>query len=503
MASNLGTLSIGGLSGIDTDSLVTQLMELEKVQLKTYQSRLEQQQQVKDTWTEVNSKLLSLKTKVESLLDNSLWESATATSSDTSKITATSVSGAAPGTYNFNVTSLGTYAFSKSQANIANHSIDTSLTLDELDDNSDFVIPLAGSGAGSFEIQIKDDSDNIVSEATISYDTSTDTLTNIINKINKSSAGVTAFYDEASGPDGRFILTTNNAGKYYIDIDTTNDTQGVMATLNIYNPANYADADGAGAFIDVGSNSTATLNGITINPTGNQYTVNGTTVTFLQTGSTTVSVSRNTTDIVNAVSDFVTQYNTVIDYIEEVSKFSTSKDESSGLLAGNFLLSNIKSKLSSIVLSSYEWGSDDEYELASQIGITMGAYGTDEQNHLVLDTNKLTDALNDNSQSVENFFGYNSSGSDPASGIKDAGMAYELKNYLYPITKYQGLIYNEKSSIDTLMDNLQDRIDRENERLDRKEESLRKQFSAMEQALQLLNSQSSYFEAQIANLTKK
>lgn len=506
-------ISINGLSGsgIDTESLISKLMELERVPLQNYETRKTKYQTQKDTWTEVNTKLLSLKTKTEALLDNSLWESAKVSVSDSSKISATSIAGAAPGVYNFSVLSLGTYVTTKSQNDIAASSINTAETIWNNKANFNYAGGLLETDTGSFKIEVEDPDGKTVS-TTIDWDADYDSINNIINKINRSGIGITAFYDETLSGDGKLVFTSNNAGTYKVKITDTAATgpnlmgpSGVGGGIFQIDTGVWIDTDANGV---AATNAVAKLNNVDISPRGNKYTINGTNVTFLSTTGATdaaVTVSRDYDNIVTAISDFVTQYNTVQDYLKNVSKFQTtsSDDSSAGILSGNYMISSIKSKTASLVLTSYDWGaSTSVYELASQIGITMGAYGTDDQDHIVLDTDKLRSALDDNSQYVENFFGYNKTGSDPSSGVKNAGMAYDLKEYLNPVTKYQGLIYSEKNSLDTLMDELQDRIDRENDRLTTKENQLRTQFSAMESSLALLNSQSSYFQTQIDNLTK-
>jgi len=99
--------------------------------------------------------------------------------------------------------------------------------------NGDFVNALGGSGTGSFYISLKNSSDSVVSTTTISYDISTDTLNNIITKINQSDAGITASYLENAGPDGRFILNSDILRDYYIDVETGgNDTQNLLNILD-------------------------------------------------------------------------------------------------------------------------------------------------------------------------------------------------------------------------------------------------------------------------------
>src|SRR3954452_6881395 len=100
--------NISGIaSGIDTNSIITQLMSIERQP----QVRIQQQQTVenarKQALQDVNTRLLNLQTSIQALRDPGLWaDSQEVDSSDTSRITAVQTGGAAAGGYSIGVTRL-------------------------------------------------------------------------------------------------------------------------------------------------------------------------------------------------------------------------------------------------------------------------------------------------------------------------------------------------------------------------------------------------------------
>ena len=108
MVTNGGSITFTGLSsGIDTGSIVTQLIAVEsapKTLLINQQNIVNLQQQ---DYSDISAKLLTLKTASDALRDFSLYAgSPTATSADTTKLTATATGAAAASSYNVVVSNI-------------------------------------------------------------------------------------------------------------------------------------------------------------------------------------------------------------------------------------------------------------------------------------------------------------------------------------------------------------------------------------------------------------
>ena len=145
-------ISLGGLSsGLDTQSIVDQLIAIDRApetRMKLQQSALQAR---KDALTDIGTRLRNLSSTVKDLGSTATWANTQSLEvSDSSKITATRLSGAAPGGHEINVTSLAraeqrSYAYTASdttlQIGAANISLsasdDGAAAADKINSNSD------------------------------------------------------------------------------------------------------------------------------------------------------------------------------------------------------------------------------------------------------------------------------------------------------------------------------------------------------------------------------
>jgi flagellar hook-associated protein 2 len=92
---------VGIFSGIDSASLIDQLIAAQSNPLILAQSRVIQLNQQQAAYLDINSRLNAFKTAAASFRVNNIFQSSLATSSNESILTATSSNNAVPGTYNF------------------------------------------------------------------------------------------------------------------------------------------------------------------------------------------------------------------------------------------------------------------------------------------------------------------------------------------------------------------------------------------------------------------
>jgi flagellar hook-associated protein 2 len=104
----MGTISTGTglISGLDIQSIVTQLMAIESRPLQLLQLRIASTKEQQTAYTALSAQLLSIKTSLSALAQVSLFNSRTATSSDTNVLTASALGGTPVGTTSFTVRSL-------------------------------------------------------------------------------------------------------------------------------------------------------------------------------------------------------------------------------------------------------------------------------------------------------------------------------------------------------------------------------------------------------------
>lgn len=470
-------LYISGLaSGLDTELLIKQLMELERTPVKRLQQRKSTLQIQKGAWHDLYTRLSTLQSKLSELKLAYTFNSYKATSSNPDVLTASTGSGATAGSYHVGIIQL---AQAHKVAGAKYSSVTEPLGL-----------------SGTFYITVASKTRYV----TIS---NTDSLQNIKNLIN------TVTPEGGTGPgagdivtativDNRLIITSKTIGEAgeisFSDPDHILENLGLVdSTGNILSEANIQAPQDAKFTID-GITVTRSTNsvsdaipGVTLNLLGiTDKNYNG----IIESGETiNLQVSRDTQRAVDAIQAFVNQYNSVMDFI-------STKIGKGGDLQGDPTLARIQQTLWKMVTEIVE-GTSGKYRTLWDIGISTGSVvgsGTltfDRSGKLTLDTSKLTAALEDDPEAVLALF----------ENIADKGVAEKLDTYINALVRSgDGILTTKEQSLQDIMDDLEEQINRLEERLAAKEEQLKKQFAAMEKALSMLQSQGAWLSSQIMGL---
>ncbi|PUU87117.1 flagellar filament capping protein FliD, partial [Halanaerobium sp.] len=183
----MSDLSLGGLAtGMDTDSIINQLVQLEQRPIINYQQEISELEQTKGAWRDVNSRLDRLEDRTTDLKFAATYNSRSSSSSNSDVVTATATSDADEANYSVTVNSVAT------SQRIAG---------DRLDDSATAINELAGFTSIAAENNIQ------VNGADITIN-ETDTLSDISNKINDADAGV-----NASIVDNHLVLESTETGE--------------------------------------------------------------------------------------------------------------------------------------------------------------------------------------------------------------------------------------------------------------------------------------------------
>jgi flagellar hook-associated protein 2 len=239
------------------------------------------------------------------------------------------------------------------------------------------------SGNGSFAI-------NGVS---ISYNTGTDTLTSLINKINVSGAGVTASYDPTND---KMILTNSTTGNTAVNVS---DTSGnLMASLGL---------TGTGAALSYGTNLLYSVNGGPVqtstsnNLTGTNMGVPGLAVTVNTVDTQTLQVTTDPTDMLNDIQSFVTDFNSLQTAIQGDTQITTvNGTTSTSLLSSEHEVGDWATQMEDVAFSA---GSASGAAFTSLDSLGIDFNGTTGQ-LAVTDTGALSAAVTGNPAGVEAFF---------------------------------------------------------------------------------------------------
>jgi flagellar hook-associated protein 2 len=324
-----------------------------------------------------------------------------------------------------------------------------------------------GNGQGEFT----------VNGIAINYNASTDSIQDVLSSINESGAGVTATYDSV---DNRFVLTNNTTGDVGISVQ---DVTG-----------NFAAATGLSTgTLQRGNNLLYTVNGSnqqlvsqsnTITPS--QSNISGLTVTALGTGSVTMNVTSDTSGVTSAVQQFVTDYNSLQNYInsQQIVSTSSSGTVTPGPLTGDETANQLVTDLRSMVTSAVSSLSGQSVSMLSDLGITTNG----QNNTLAVNTSTLDSAVADNLSSVSTLF------NDPTNGI-----ATQLNNYITNALSSTGSITNEQSTLSQESTNISTQISNLNTQISSNEAQWTSQFEDMETAISQTNQELTYLSEQVTN----
>lgn len=469
----MGMISIGGLaSGLDTESIITQMMAIEKrprILLDNKQVLIETRQSL---LREFSTKLRSLTLAAADLRSVALYaQKQSVETSDPTRITATTTSGAAVGGYQIEVSQLAnaaqrTFTFTRPAA-------DGTITIDGRS-----VTVRAGMTAQEVATQINTNRDMTV------YAAATDDGTIVLS--NRRTGDVGAGYIDVTSSAGALV---EQAGRERAGRDALYTIDGVakVARSNVI-------TDGLAGV-------TLTLRGVT--------TVSGPiTVSVGAPGADTDAIKRK-------IEAFVTAYNETIDLIRSkleersvpdrrtqqdiangVADSRTTLEKKAGLLFGDRQLNSLLSQMRQQVYAEFRDLPIGMNSL-SDIGVSTGAFSATTSRdtlagRLTIDTDRLTKALTENPLGVRELL----------AGVDNVGgWARSFESILTNATRDDGLIDTRIDGADEELRNLKAQMGMMDQRLSVRERNLRAQFAALEVAMSKSQTQGAWLSGQLAGLS--
>ena len=450
-------ISLSGLStGIDTTSIITQLMAIESQPRQALVIKQDQATARQNALKDVMSKLQTLASAAADLRDPTLWSNVqTASSSDATKVSVVSSSGAAAGGYTVNVTSLAV-----AEQHVYNYT----------------------ARPNPSSITIGGTTVNLAQNATVQ---------DAMNAVNATAGlGVTA-----SVNNNQLVLTSKTTGAasgfsasgQTIVEDTTQQQFGADAQFTVNGVAKTSASN---------TNVTNAILGVTLNL---QTTTPGTPVTI------TVNTSAlNQQAVKDKIKAFVDTYNSTVDFIrgkldeKRDPKATTEPDALKGVLFSDPTLTDVLDRMR-IAIYSPVAGNPSTMDTMGEIGISTGAStgaGTINQDSvdgkLVIDDAALTTALTNNPAGVQQLLG-------ATTGID--GFAQSFEGIVNSYSQTGGILDTRVTSAGDDVKDIGDQITAMDQRLSMKEALLKSQFAAMESIISSQQSMGSALSGQLAGLS--
>jgi flagellar hook-associated protein 2 len=322
----------------------------------------------------------------------------------------------------------------------------------------------------------------------INYDSTVDTLSTIISRINNAGAGVIASIDRTTD---KLLLTRKDTGAAAIDIVDTSGTLGAALKL----------APGTTNAQVIGQTAQVTVDGRTIVSSSNAVTnaIDGVTINLVgksEVGTTTtLTVGVNTSAVSNSISAFVQSFNSLGDLLDQLTSqtpgTSGGTAGSSGPLASDPTAQTMFLRLRDTLFMSFGSGA---YNSLGALGLSTGAVGSaaGTTTRLQIDTTKLNAALNGDASQVASLL-------DSATG-PIGNLLTQLQGYEDPSNK-NSYIQAHAAGLASDISSVQRQEQDQQERIDNYQAMLEAQYASMEATLAQLQAQSAQIAATLGYST--
>jgi flagellar hook-associated protein 2 len=475
----MATISSAGIgSGLDVNSIVTKLVDLEKQPLKLLTVKATNIQSQISAFGQIQSQVSALTDVATRISDPTTWGARTASSSNSGAATITATSSADAASFSLDVDQLA---------------LQQSISSSQLTANT-----ALGAGTLTFRLGTWSGSGTSFAPATGSADVNVsigaaDTVAAIAAKINAASTGVvaTAFND---GTKDRLILRAKDTGAA-----TGFRVQSADAALSslVFDPQNSPGAGMAGTGIPVqfGQDAKARINGLAVTSASNTLTGNipGVTISLQATTTTgygtpgevkaplTMSIREDVTPAVKNVNDFVTAYNTLNKTLADLTKYDAAT-KTAGLFQGDSSIVGLQNVLRNMLGSISTGGT---YQRLSDVGMERQLDGS-----LNINTAKLSIAAN-NGTALQKLFTSNNS------NALTNGFALKFSTLGKGLMASSGPVTNEASALQAALARNTAEQTKVNDRATVVEARLRAQYSALDGQMGSLNALSAYVTQQV------
>jgi len=265
-------------------------------------------------------------------------------------------------------------------------------------------------------------------------------------------------------------------------LGTQDFAAGDTFTVNAFNPT-----------VSKAQDAVFSVNGINYERNSNSVSdaITGVDLQLLSptnTGSTTsLTVSEDTNAVASDVQQFVSAYNSVINFFTTNASYDAST-QTAGPLFGDFTVQDIQNSLSNYI-SQQVSGLTGGYTSLSSIGITSNSDGT-----LTLDSGALSTALSNDPDDVMSLLAGNSQ-----AGV--TGIASEFNSYLTDVTDpNNGIMATRINDLNNTITQENNEIQDDQTQINAYTQSLQARFSNLESIISSYNTTSNFIQDQVNEL---
>lgn len=475
----MATISSPGIgSGLDVNSIVTQLVAIERQPITQLQTQASALQTKLSAFGKVQSYLSTLRDAAAALTSPSTWSQTTGTSSDTSSVSVTTDASNRPGNYSVQVTQLA-----QAQTNISK----TYASADDLVGEGTLHIELGSWDSGSTFT-----ANPAATAVDISIGPPAKSLAQVRDMVNAANAGITAT-----------VLTDASGARLVFTSSTTGAANGFKVTVTD-NDGGNVDTSGLSALAfdpSVGvvtmsralaaANASALINGATVTSATNSLTnvIDGMTLQLqrVTTAPVQITTASDKDAVRKKIEDFVKAYNDLNNELATDTKYDAAT-KAAGTLQGDSAAVSLRNGLRSMLGGTS--GASTVFTRLADIGFNVQRDGT-----VSLDSTKLDNALANLGELKKVF-----SNSDTVTPANN-GFATLFRQFADQAVGVDGTIAARTDGIRASISRNEDRQAELEVRVTQTEDRLRKQYTALDAQMGQLQSLSTYVTQQLTILS--
>lgn len=411
-------------SGLDINSIVSQLLAAERQPLNALNQREQKYQAQLSAFGKVKSALATFQGAARSL-NSDKFRILNASPSDSSLFTASAGAAAAPGTHSVEVTQLA-----------QGHRLAT----------AGFASAGESLGSGTLTIQFGsyDSGSNSFTQnadkasTSITIDASNGSLAGIRDAINAANAGVRAsIINDGTATGYRLVLSSADSGAANSIKITVSDSDGNHVDDSGLSRLAFDPEAGAGN----GKNLTQTaaardaqlfIDGIAITRPSNTVSdaIAGVTLNLAKTNAgqpAGLEISRNAEAVTESVQSFVKAYNEASQTLKELTAYNSASKQAA-ILQGDGTMRMLQAQMRSMLNTAI--GSTGSLSTLSQIGVSFQKDGT-----LAVDSAKLQAAIDGNFDDIASLFAASARSTDSLVAYSASTSRTQTGTYAVNITQ--------------------------------------------------------------------
>lgn len=464
-ASGIST-TLGSYSGITAEDIES-LLAADAINKTRAQNQIKTINSQKTAWSDISTRLTNFLNKIDALQKDEAFQTKKAASSNSGIASISGTAEALEGSYDLKVKQLATA---------------TKVTGTKVTDNSKAALNVEGT-LSLTSSEVDKDGNPITVDIEI---TSEDSLKDIADKINKQSKNSSV---SANIIDNQLVLTNTKMGDKNFTI-----SGDVAESLGI----------GSTAKTTQGQSAIFELDGMEITRDSNTVSdaIDGATLTLSKVSdeSVKVSLTNDTSKLVDAVQGLVDQYNSLMSFIGENLSVGdpSSENNKTGALAGDTALTRLQTQLRNLITIPSVKGSDLK---PNDLGIST----IDNNGTLGFDSEKFKKALEEDPSAIKDFFyeKTKSKDSDGTTSTTESGYTLAIKelvnSYVVNTSTNKGVIATKSATYDSTIKDLNKQITRFDKILEMKRDRYITMFTKLDEAMMQAESQLEYLASQFSS----